>query len=312
MTISSTNAITATERIIVATEENFDEEEYLARNPDVAAAVARGECPSGYDHFRRFGKSEKRPLRTEYVEYVSQEGLSTPLPDADLISLVAGHRDIQSFDLSRRASVQVIISVLEQTGIDYTNFRSILDFGCGCGRVLAGWEEFLPSETHLFGCDINPRLVDFCQKNISHAETVRCSYYPPLPYRDGQFDLIYAASVYTHLSLPAMLQWTGEVARILRPGGVALITFHGSYYHSTLAEISKSGSSQLAEKGYYVHLHGSAQDTWQGSNLYATFVSSDFLKNLFVGFEVLRIFPGISHGPTHFASYQDTAIFRRS
>ncbi|MGK7903374.1 MAG: Ig-like domain-containing protein, partial [Hormoscilla sp.] len=40
--------------------ENFDEEFYLASNPDVAAAVARGEFGSGEDHFQRFGQAEGR------------------------------------------------------------------------------------------------------------------------------------------------------------------------------------------------------------------------------------------------------------
>jgi SAM-dependent methyltransferase len=194
----------------------------------------------------------------------------------------------------------------------YSGFGSILDFGCGCGRVLAGWEGRLSPETRLLGCDINPLLVNFCQKNISHAEIVQSSYYPPLPFRDGQFDFIYAASVYTHLSLPAMLQWTGEIARILRPDGVAMITTHGSYFVPQLERTSKRGSSLLAEKGYHVELLGSPEDTWEGSNNYGTFVSPDFLRRLFIGFELVRIFPGISFGYNHFSGHQDISIFRRS
>jgi hypothetical protein len=71
--------------------------------------------------------------------------MQTPLPDSDLIFLVVGHR------------------------------RS---------RVLAGWEEHLSPETRLLRCDINPFLVNFCQKNLSHAEILQFCYYPPLPFRD--------------------------------------------------------------------------------------------------------------------------------
>lgn len=38
----------------------FDEAFYLASNPDVAAAVARGEFSSGLEHFQRFGQAEGR------------------------------------------------------------------------------------------------------------------------------------------------------------------------------------------------------------------------------------------------------------
>ena len=41
---------------------SFDEATYLECNPDVAAAVARGEIKSGLDHYRLCGRHENRPL----------------------------------------------------------------------------------------------------------------------------------------------------------------------------------------------------------------------------------------------------------
>jgi hypothetical protein len=41
----------------------FDEGEYLRCNPDVRRAVRRGEQPSGWVHYQRFGRYENRPLR---------------------------------------------------------------------------------------------------------------------------------------------------------------------------------------------------------------------------------------------------------
>jgi len=42
-------------RSVLATETNFNEREYLAANPEVAVAVARGEWENGYAHFRECG-----------------------------------------------------------------------------------------------------------------------------------------------------------------------------------------------------------------------------------------------------------------
>ena len=53
-----------------------------------------------------------------------------------------------------------------------------------------------------------------------------------------------------------MLQLTGEIARILAPGGIAMNTTHGSYYAPALAHLSKPVSQLHAELGYYAHLHG--------------------------------------------------------
>ena len=41
---------------------NFDEIDYLDLNPDVEAAVRRGQFQSGYEHWKKHGKQEGRPL----------------------------------------------------------------------------------------------------------------------------------------------------------------------------------------------------------------------------------------------------------
>ena len=47
---------------------DFSEADYLAMNPDVADAVARGELESGRQHFERFGKAEGRTSRATSVQ----------------------------------------------------------------------------------------------------------------------------------------------------------------------------------------------------------------------------------------------------
>jgi SAM-dependent methyltransferase len=235
---------TLVEEIVLATEDNFDEKAYLLSNPDVAAGVKQGIYTSGREHFDHCGRHESRRIKlvVDREDYRPDSRLSTPLPDGELMILVVGHSDRRSFDSSRRGAVEVIVELLADSGVAIVDIRSVLDFGCGCGRILAGWEGMLRPEAMLHGCDINERFVAFCQENVKHALVVRSSYLPPLPYADRQFDFLYAASVYTHMSLPAMLQWTGEIARIRAPGGIAMITTHGSYYAPALARLSKPGS----------------------------------------------------------------------
>ena len=237
--------------------------------------------------------------------------LSTPIPPSDLVLLVNGHENRELFATSRRPAVEAILGMLAEVGLGISDFGSILDFGCGCGRILAGWERLLRPDAQLFGCDINERLVEFCVEHVRHAIVHQSSFMPPLSYRDEQFDLIYAISVYTHMTLPAMLQWTGEFARIIKPGGVVLVSTSGSRYAKALADLSKEGSRALLERGYYVHVHGTVQGTFRGSNNYATFTTSGFMKRIFCGFELIAVFPGISHGPNHAVSEQDVYLFRR-
>lgn len=241
-----------------------------------------------------------------------KSALSTPIPPDKLMILVSGHADKEIWGGSREPAVEEgILPFLQKANIKLADGSHILDFGCGCGRILAGWEHHLPRRANLSGVDISSEGVAFCQDNIRFASVSQCGFYPPLKFDDQSIDFAYAASVWTHLTLPAAVQWAGEFARIIKPGGIAMISYHGAHYMRTLADIVGSNSSLLEERGYYVHLHRPANETFHGSNEYATWMTADFVRSLFKGFETVRLFPGVSFGPTHFASHQDVVVLRR-
>ena len=227
-----------------------------------------------------------------------------------LLYLVSGHTNTEVWAASRQSAVyDVIMPRLRECGFNIRQCRAILDFGCGCGRILAGWEGSL-GEAELYGVDVNPALIDFCQHNIGFAKTAVCSAFPPLVLANTAFDLVYAASVWTHMTLPQAVQWAGEMARVVTTGGVLMISYHGDYYFRELASFAPEGCQWLAERGYYVHKHVHPDQTFLGSNDYATYMTSEFVRSLFKGFQLLRIYPGAS-GPHSFAANHDVAIFRR-
>ena len=49
----------------------------------------------------------------------------------------------------------------------------------------------------------------------------------PLAYADDTFDLVYALSVFTHLTEDLCEAWMDELYRIVKPGGAAIVTTHG-------------------------------------------------------------------------------------
>jgi SAM-dependent methyltransferase len=53
---------------------------------------------------------------------------------------------------------------------------------------------------------------------------------PPLAYEDAEFSLVYAFSVFTHLTENLQIAWMKELRRVLRPGGHLLISTHGEPY----------------------------------------------------------------------------------
>ena len=64
---------------------DFDEHSYLKRNPDVAQGVARGLFPSGYDHYKNYGRYEGRALLAveigprDKIIFPTERALSSPL-----------------------------------------------------------------------------------------------------------------------------------------------------------------------------------------------------------------------------------------
>jgi hypothetical protein len=55
---------------ILVTDKDFDEQAYLASNPDVAKAVQDGRIASGKAHFEQFGREEKRRIQTSHFVYL--------------------------------------------------------------------------------------------------------------------------------------------------------------------------------------------------------------------------------------------------
>ncbi len=76
--------------------------------------------------------------------------------------------------------------------VPFDEVGALLDWGCGCGRVLRHWSDV--HGTRVCGCDINPRMVDWCNEHLPFAHVVINELKPPLPFGEAEFDLVYAFS----------------------------------------------------------------------------------------------------------------------
>ena len=64
------------------------------------------------------------------------QSANTPLPPESLRHRVHGAADAESFLAVGRQCAQDIVAGLKRIGRASDSFESVLDFGCGCGRVL--------------------------------------------------------------------------------------------------------------------------------------------------------------------------------
>ncbi len=101
--------------------------------------------------------------------------------------------------------------------------RRILDFGCGCGRVLYPMTDGFP-RAEFSGVDVDASAIDYLKSELPRVRLQATAFDPPLPFADGEFDAVYSISIWTHLAPEDQLRWLDEIARIVRPGGFALIS----------------------------------------------------------------------------------------
>lgn len=118
----------------------------------------------------------------------------------------------------------------------------VLEIGCGLGRIAFSLR-FLLREGSYEGFDISKRKIDFLNQTVharypnfhfSYADIKNTEYNPSgripatefqFPYPDVQFDLVYAASVFTHMLPQACAHYFSEASRVLRPSGRFVVSF---------------------------------------------------------------------------------------
>jgi SAM-dependent methyltransferase len=151
-----------------------------------------------------------------------------PVPPAQLrVRVGPSHADLDAFLRSGEQHARLIRELLDEHGGGVEKAAPILDFGCGCGRVARHWHG---AEVDLHGCDVTPRMVEWCRRNLEFGQFEVNRMEPPLPYADDSFGLAYAFSVFTHLPERLQLAWLREFGRVLRPGGYLLFSTLGELY----------------------------------------------------------------------------------
>ena len=102
----------------------------------------------------------------------------------------------------------------------------ILDFGCGWGRMMRFFLKDVVAD-NLYGIDVDPAMIEIC------LNTVRLGNYsvgkpePRTEFANNSFDVVYAYSVFSHLSESVHIKWVEEFSRILKPSGILIVTVWG-------------------------------------------------------------------------------------
>jgi SAM-dependent methyltransferase len=146
----------------------------------------------------------------------------SPFPPKALMQNTTGLTDESDF-ASHGADFWIAFS--EASPKPLSAFASILDFGCGCGRLA---RMFKGHPGNIVGCDIDYRHIAWCTAALEYMETKLSSVRPPIPFADNEFEAVISLSVFTHLNESSQDQFLQELARVCRPAGFLFLTIHGN------------------------------------------------------------------------------------
>lgn len=149
--------------------------------------------------------------------------VGSTMPPPHLMRRVIGYDSPALFQCSGLTSFgDFLAPILRHCRLD--KLKRVLDWGCGCGRVT---RHLLSMPGDVFGCDIDREAVEWCHQHLERGSFRHIDPWPPTPYEDGFFDLVFGYSVFTHLSRDAQDAWLAELKRIISPGGYLLASIHG-------------------------------------------------------------------------------------
>ena len=240
------------------------------------------------------------------------EGPSLPDPPAAFITFVgSGFRDV---------AIEFLDYFVDKGGLKPTD--SVLDVGCGVGRMTYGLVNYLSSSARYEGFDIIPDLITWAQQEISprypnfqfRLAPIYNGHYNPtghlkptdfvFPYQDDSFEFVFLTSVFTHMSGDVIRHYMDEIRRVLKPGGRGLITCF--LLNGESVSLIDRGKSKLDLS----HPRGDGKVADPGNPDYAVGFDEGLFKDWLEtrGLAVVETLYGSWCGRSDYVSYQDMLI----
>ncbi len=238
-------------------------------------------------------KAATRDRRSARIPHAGEP----PMPPEVLRLLVAGTDDANWFFEAGRRAAESLAALCTKHDTPLETCTRILDFGCGCGRVIRHLRH-LPAELH--GCDSNPVGLDWCADNLPFAQFAVNALESPLDYDRESFDVVYALSVFTHLPARLQTHWMSEMRRVLKPGGLLVMSLHGD---ALTGKLTRAERADYRAGRFIVRVGDLA-----GTNHCAAFHPAAFVRGTMAdGFAVLEQVPqGATGNPP-----QDAWVLRK-
>lgn len=173
-------------------------------------------------------------------------------------------------------------------------FKDIIDWGCGSGRLTMHIANYFKN-ANVVGVDVDPVNIDWCNQNLNSFDALQIPWSTPTSLESKKYDLLFAFSVFSHISRKNIQIWLSEIYRIMKNNSYLIITTLGPI--STASR--KAGESfykKLEENGYVEWVNkGQIDDQRPTEDHYLNIAMTyEFAKQQFsVYFDVLGLVKGL-------------------
>lgn len=239
--------------------------------------------------------------------------LVAPFPPAELMRDVSATDDERAF---ASHGTDIFQAVAKCSPKDLNAFESILDFGCGCGRL---GRIFLGHPARVTGCDIDARHIGWINSNLPYMSAVKTEPNVALPFDDNSFDAVISVSVFSHITEKSQLFYLDEIRRVTKSGAYLFLSTHGE---NALRQVRNSermfnlvgipretvaNASSRMYCGMYTFIGQSAGHPTERDYDYGiTFIPSSYIERVWSQyFEIVQIASGAIH------DWQDIVVCRK-
>jgi 2-polyprenyl-3-methyl-5-hydroxy-6-metoxy-1,4-benzoquinol methylase len=304
----------------------FEDVDYGSRRDDIAqlywymprgdqagvicsAPLTRAEVfRRGYATFSYVDVRTRRPFRPEHNYYYADDAtnLQLPLPDAARRIRVHGADNAFAFLCEGFTNyIKLNLTLREVLQKDYADFRHILDWGCGCGRLTRYFRDRTPAL--LTGIDIDADNLAWCRAHLPFASFAEIPTVPPTMLPSNAYDLLIGISIFTHLKQEVEERWLAELQRLAEPGGVLMMTVHGNTTVGRAPYLASQQYDILCRDGFLDVGHNSDLGSVLDDDYYRnTLHTSDYIQaNWSQYFDILAIIPG------YIGNLQELVVMRK-
>jgi SAM-dependent methyltransferase len=259
----------------------------------------------GYAVFKFLRKSSMSPVREEYNYYYPDDRDEPPMPSAGQRKRVSGGERAEGFRMEGFTTFKKLDLALQRTfrrGL--SDFRNLLDWGCGCGRVTR-YLQTVP-ELNITGIDIDAANISWCQQNLPRGNFQHVPLHPPVALESESFDVMVGISVFTHLKEHDQFEWLHELRRLAKPGAVLLMTVLGSAVVSRALYSPAIVRSWFGE-GFIANENKDLTGYIEDDSYYVdTCLTSDYIQQNWS-----RVFDIVEIIPAYIGNQQDLIIMRK-